>query len=56
MKDEVTVVLASDFSKDPSRYLANVDQNPIRIVEPSGLTITVMGLADPRPRTVSRSD
>ena len=50
-QDEVLVVSSEDFSADPARYLQNVDEQPIRIISStSKLTITVMGLAEPRPR------
>lgn len=46
-EQEITVVPSGEFRADPSRYLAGVDRQPIRIVSPSGqASLTVMGVAD----------
>lgn len=48
MTDSITVVSAEEFSKDPQKYIGKGD---LRIVSAdSPLTISIMSLAEPRPR------
>lgn len=55
MSDKVLVLTPEEFEANREHYVSNVDKQPIRIKSPdSPLTITIMGLAEPRrPQSVS---